>query len=87
MARISSDIGAAKVATSSVKNVNIRRKTTVKFSQSNIPGMKAGENVANQMMDDLDQLINCVKTQAGKFTQLASIKQEMDSADQSLFKK
>lgn len=87
MARISSDIGAAEDATSYVKNVNISRKTIVYFTQSNISGMKAGENVANQMMDDLDQLINCVKTQAGKFTQLAFIKQEMDVADQSIFKK
>lgn len=87
MARISSDIGDAEVATSPAKNVNISRKTTVHFSQSNISGMKAGENVANQMLNDLDKLIKCVKTQAGKFTQLASIKQEMDAADQSLFKK
>ncbi|AYG00468.1 hypothetical protein [Lactococcus allomyrinae] len=87
MARVSSDIGAAQVATSGVESVNIGSKKTVNFSQSNISGMNAGKNVANQMLGDLEKLINCVKTQAGKFKQLAAVREEMDAADQTIFKK
>lgn len=87
MARISSSIGAAESVTSGVQSVSQAEKKTIQLSQSNLSGMKSGEEVGNQMLDDLDKLIDCVKEQAGKFTQLAKIKEEMDVADQSLFKK
>ncbi|WP_190288287.1 hypothetical protein [Lactococcus protaetiae] len=49
--------------------------------------MSAGKNVANQMLGDLEKLMNCVKMQAGKFKQLAAVREEMDTADQAIFKK
>ncbi|QDK71386.1 hypothetical protein [Lactococcus protaetiae] len=87
MARVSSDSGAAQAATSGVEAVNISSKQTIHFSQSNISGMSAGKNVANQMLGDLEKLMNCVKMQAGKFKQLAAVREEMDAADQAIFKK
>ncbi|MDR0299597.1 MAG: hypothetical protein LBI13_05895 [Streptococcaceae bacterium] len=85
MARISSSIEAADTATAGVSGVSSASKTTVNFSQSNISGMKAGKDVANQVLDDLDKLVSCVKTQAGKFKQLATVKKEFDASQKNNF--
>lgn len=87
MGRITSDVGAAQQAIAAFNSFDVGYIQTVNFSQSNISGMHAGREVANQVLNDLEGLFSCIKTQAGKFEQLASFREELDAADREIFKK
>lgn len=71
--KIASNIGAAQGAVLGVKGVSIEGNTVVTMGQSNVTSMTDGATVANQILTNLSQLVECVKTQADKFPQIAEI--------------
>ena len=87
MGRVSSDNNVAESATIGFDNITQGSLKTVSLVQSNLSGMKSGAKVANQMLSDLKHLTSCVKSQASKFKQLASVREELDATtDQNMFK-
>lgn len=73
MAKIASNIGSANAAITAVNSVSLNRGQQVTLGKSNIPSMKTGMTVNNQLMTDLSQLVSCVKQQSQKFPKIAEM--------------
>jgi len=87
MSRIASDVVAAEAATSRVLALTIDDKKDVNFGDSNIAGMHVGKELASELLENLDGLLDCVKKQAEKFPALAVVREALDQTDKNVFKK
>ena len=73
MSKIASDVGVATGAISAVKNVTVAKGATVSLTKSNLSSMKHGVKLANQLLSNLSDLVECVKEQSEKFPKIAEI--------------
>ena len=85
--KISSEVGAATSAVSGLKGIGkVSKGSQVSISYSNISAMKKGAEVTNELSDNVNELLSCVKEQADKVIQLAQNISSRDSQDSSSFK-
>lgn len=73
MTKIASNLGTAQAAVTGIQRVPTESSGTVTMVLSNVNSMKDGTQVANQLLSNLNQLVDCVKVQADKFPQIAKI--------------
>lgn len=81
--RISSDVMTAQNAISRLTGVEASgiQNEQLEFAGSNIPCMKAGKNLNNQMLKDVSELVTCIQKQADKVEGLAQAIEYRDKAD------
>lgn len=73
MTKIASNLGAAQAAVTGIQRISTESSGTVTMVLSNVNSMKDGTQVANELLSNLNQLVDCVKVQADKFPQIAKI--------------
>lgn len=78
MVRVASNEATAQSAVSSISSLTMPRGRTINLGQSTIPSMKAGVEVSNQLLANLEKLVKEVQTQADKFTKLAQVMAQRD---------
>ena len=78
MVRIASNEATAQSAVSSISRLTMPRGRTINLGQSTIPSMKAGVEVSNQLLANLEKLVKEVQTQADKFPKLAQVMSQRD---------
>lgn len=79
--KVSSDLGTANLAVSGFNNLEQTAGKQVHIGQSNIHGLKHGEEICNQMLGDITELSSSIKAQANKFPDLALLYQGRDQED------
>lgn len=81
--RISSDVMTAQSAISRLTGVEASeiQNEHLEFAASNIPCMKAGRNLNNQMLKDVRELVTCIQKQVDKVEGLAQVIEYRDNAD------
>lgn len=83
VSRISSDIMVAQSAVSkltSLEGSSIQNEK-VQFAGSEVPCMKAGQNLTNQMLASVGEFVGSVEAQANKIKGLAQKIEHDDQAD------
>lgn len=79
MGKIASDIGVASEAVTGITAVSVPKGTQVSFGKSTINSMKQGKEVNNQLLNNLSEVVECVKEQSQKFPKIAEIMAIEDS--------
>ncbi|BDR59420.1 TIGR04197 family type VII secretion effector [Xylocopilactobacillus apicola] len=79
MDKIASNETKASSAITGLTNVQVNHSKQVSLGRSNITGMKTGTEVNNQILKDISKLVQCVKTQGGKFKQIAAEFNKVDN--------
>lgn len=84
---IKSDMGTANDAVSKFWGVDTGnfKGDTLSIGASNISSIKKGANISKEMLTDLSKLSTCIKKQADKFTDLATVIQSRDTRDSKQF--
>lgn len=82
-----SDINVAQDAVSKFCGVDTGsfKGSKISIGSSNIGSIKKGANVSKEMLTDLSDLATCIKKQADKFKDLATIIQARDTQDRNRF--
>jgi len=80
--RVSSSVGVAQGAVSRFAEVRLESPgTQASVGASNLPGMQAGERLANQVLNDLASVVSSMQEQAQQVPALAASIAQRDSAD------
>lgn len=82
-----SDVNVAQDAVSKFWGVDTGsfKGSKISIGASNIGSIKKGASVSKEMLTDLSELASCIKKQADKFTDLATIIQARDTQDRNRF--
>lgn len=83
VSRISSDVMTAQEAISKLTGVVASgiQNEQLEFAGSNIPCMKAGKKLNNQILKDVSELVTCIQNQADKVEGLAQAIEYRDKID------
>ena len=78
MEKVASNVDVAKNAVLGIKNIEVDKGKTVSLTRSISSGTENGKEVTNNILNNIAELVHCVKKQATKFSKLAKIIEDRD---------